>query len=114
MLLKATIEFKWTNTRTNSVSISTFFHKRALLRSTVFAFLSLPLLKDWMELRRAPRPTPLALGAVRDGGLESNPGGGGGGAGGAAGGGRGGAGGAPALFRGNRLHFKKHTLFTNL
>lgn len=48
-----------------------------------------------MELRRAPRPTPLALGGVRDGGLESNPGGGGGGAGGAAGGGRGGAGGAP-------------------
>lgn len=65
-----------------------------------------------MELRRAPRPTPLALGGVRDGGLESNPGGGG--AGGAGGGGRGGAGGAPVLFRGNRLHFKKHTLFTYL
>lgn len=52
-----------------------------------------------MELSRAPRPTPLALGGVRDGGLGSDPGGGRGGGGGAAGVGRGGAGGAPALIK---------------
>lgn len=55
-----------------------------------------------MELRRAPRPTPLALGGVRDGGLGTVPGGGGGGGGGgAAGVGRGAAGGAPAFMGGN-------------
>lgn len=56
-----------------------------------------------MELRRAPRPTPLALGGVRGGALGLDPGGGGGGGGGAAGVGRGGAGGAPAFIRGYRL-----------
>lgn len=61
-------------------------------------FFSLPLLKDWMELRRALLPTPLALGGKRDGGTGSFPGGGGGGA---AGGGRGGDGGAPAGIRDN-------------
>lgn len=69
-----------------------FFHKRGPLWSTVSDFFSLPLLKDWMELRRALLPTPLALGGERDGGTGSIPGGGGGGAA----GGRGGAGGAPA------------------
>lgn len=76
-----------------------FFHKRGPLWSTVSDFFSLTLLKDWMELRRAPLPAPLPPGGERGGGRGSFPGGGGGG--GAAGGGRGGAGGAPAGIRGN-------------
>ncbi len=73
------------------------FHKRGPLWSTVSDFFSLPLLKNWMELRRALLPVPLPPGGERGGGADPFPGGGGG----AAGGGRGGAGGAPAGIRGN-------------
>lgn len=39
-----------------------------LLRSAVSAFLSLPLLKDWMELNNAARPPPAPLEEDRTGG----------------------------------------------
>lgn len=57
-----------------------------LLRSTVSAFFSLPLLKDWMELSKAVRPPPAPSEEERGGGGgqedESSVGGGGGGGGG--------------------------------
>ncbi len=59
--------------------------KMGLLRSVVAAFLSLPLLKVWMELSKAVRPPPAPSEEDRRGGgqeEESSVGGGGGGGGG--------------------------------
>ncbi len=85
-------DLEWTNCTKTKTSVCFFFlfffHKRGPLWSTVSDFFSLTLLKDWMELRRAPLPAPLPPGGERGRGTGSFPGGGGGG--GAAGGGRGG------------------------